>query len=207
MSLMKPRRRRTLAPEEHDLWQSVAKTVTRRGGAKKNTNAAQDTPELMPLAPSLHRAAGAIPAPPPAYEPLPRFRVGERAARTALPHAPSAQSQPVMDAKLFSRMTRGKLTPEARIDLHGMTLSEAQPELTRFIMQTRARGMRLVLVITGKGKNTRHYEGLSQRSGVLRRQVPHWLRLAPLNTAVLDVNEAHMRHGGGGAYYVYLRRL
>ena len=57
-----------------------------------------------------------------------------------------------MDAKAFGKMTRGKLAPEARIDLHGMTLAEAHPELVRFILNCQSAGMRLVLVITGKGK-------------------------------------------------------
>jgi len=37
--------------------------------------------------------------------------------------------------------------------------------------------------------------------------VPQWLRMMPLAPAVMQVNEAHLKHGGGGAYYVYLRRL
>ena len=60
-----------------------------------------------------------------------------------------------MDAKAFARMSRGKLSPEARIDLHGMTLAEAHPELIGFILNAQAQGLRLVLVITGKGKRRR----------------------------------------------------
>jgi DNA-nicking Smr family endonuclease len=36
--------------------------------------------------------------------------------------------------------------------------------------------------------------------------VPLWLHMAPLGPAVLQVVEAHLKHGGGGAYYVYLRK-
>jgi DNA-nicking Smr family endonuclease len=36
--------------------------------------------------------------------------------------------------------------------------------------------------------------------------VPQWLRGPALRHAVLQITEAHRRHGGGGAYYVYLRR-
>ncbi|MEC7257418.1 MAG: Smr/MutS family protein, partial [Pseudomonadota bacterium] len=43
--------------------------------------------------------------------------------------------------------------------------------------------------------------------GILRRQVPHWLTTPPLAQAVLDFTPAHIRHGGEGAFYVYLRRL
>ncbi|WP_371418219.1 Smr/MutS family protein [Roseivivax sp. THAF30] len=112
-----------------------------------------------------------------------------------------------MDSKAFTRMKRGKLKPDARLDLHGMTLDRAHPALTRFIFASQARGHRLVLVITGKGQREDPYDPAPRRRGVLKTQVPQWLRMPPLATAVLQISEAHIRHGGGGAYYVYLRRL
>jgi DNA-nicking Smr family endonuclease len=63
-----------------------------------------------------------------------------------------------------------------------------------------------VLVITGKGKPGREDDYPHRQGGVLRQQVPHWLRLPPLGLAVQQVAEAHLRHGGSGACYVYLRR-
>jgi DNA-nicking Smr family endonuclease len=111
-----------------------------------------------------------------------------------------------MDAKTHGKMTRGKLQPEARIDLHGMTLAEAHPELVHFVLNAQAQGLRLVLVITGKGKRRDDGGPIPQRVGALRHQVPNWLHLPPLGPAVLQVTEAHLRHGGSGAYYVYLRR-
>lgn len=111
-----------------------------------------------------------------------------------------------MDAGTHARMRRGKLAPEARIDLHGMTLSEAHPELIHFILNAQTAGMRLVLVITGKGKRREDTGPIPQRVGALRHQVPQWLRLPPLGPAVLQITEAHLKHGGSGAYYVYLRK-
>jgi DNA-nicking Smr family endonuclease len=113
-----------------------------------------------------------------------------------------------MDRRKHSRMIRGKLDPEARIDLHGLTLAEAQPALASFILSSRTRGLRLVLVITGKGR-TRPADDLGpipRRPGALKVEVPRWLRSGPLALSVLEVREAHHRHGGTGAYYVYLRR-
>ncbi len=109
-----------------------------------------------------------------------------------------------MDAKTHARMVRGKLAPEARLDLHGMTLAEAHPELIRFILNAHDGGLRLVLVITGKGKMT--HEPVPRPIGALRHQVPHWLRLPPLSQVVQQVAEANLKHGGSGAIYVYLRR-
>ena len=85
-------------------------------------------------------------------------------------------------------------------------MDQAHPALIRFILTSQTRGLRLVLVITGKGANTSPYDPAPVQRGILKRQVPSWLRLAPLAPLVLEVREAHIKHGGAGAYYVYLRR-
>ena len=90
------------------------------------------------------------------------------------------------------------------MDLHGMTVAEAHPALTRFILASFATGRRLVLVITGKGRGSGGEWNSSQ--GVLRRQVPEWLSGPPLGTVVQEVLPAHRSHGGAGALYVILRR-
>jgi DNA-nicking Smr family endonuclease len=111
-----------------------------------------------------------------------------------------------MDRKAFDRLRRGKLKPEARLDLHGMTLDQARPALTRFLMSSHAQGRRLVLVITGKGKSADDAGPIPARRGLLRHNVPAWLQQPPLAQIVLQVTQAHLRHGGSGALYVYLRR-
>ncbi|WP_332870131.1 Smr/MutS family protein [Roseovarius salinarum] len=111
-----------------------------------------------------------------------------------------------MDRKAFDRMRRGKLKPQARLDLHGMTLDRAHPALNGFIMRAHASGHRLVLVITGKGRSGIDAGPVPEQRGVLRRTVPRWLALPPLAQVVLQVTQAHARHGGEGAFYVYLRR-
>ncbi len=110
-----------------------------------------------------------------------------------------------MDRRRFDNLRRGRLEPEARIDLHGMTTGRAHAALTGFILRAHAEDLRLVLVITGKGRADD--TPLShRRHGILRHSVPHWLAGPPLNARVLQVAGAHQRHGGAGAFYVYLRR-
>lgn len=110
-----------------------------------------------------------------------------------------------MDRRRFDKLRRGRLEPEDRLDLHGMTLERAHPALSRFVLGAHARDLRLVLVITGKGRSDESAIA-PHRHGILRHSVPHWLASPPLLACVLDVVPAHQRHGGGGAYYVYLRR-
>jgi DNA-nicking Smr family endonuclease len=79
--------------------------------------------------------------------------------------------------------------------------------LGAFLRRSQAEGAKLVLVITGKGAAaSAHGPGLSDERGVLRRMVPHWLRMADLRGVVMGFEEASLRHGGGGALYVRLRR-
>jgi len=200
-----PRRRRGLNPEDEALWQVVARSA--RPLRPKTAH---------PPDPDVEAALRRRRRPPePHVQPADRlapFRLGERAA-TRLPHqlAPSLTAalaeQPLrMDAKTHGRMSRGKIAPEARIDLHGLTLSEAHAELVHFLLNAQSDGLRLVLVITGKGKRGTDDGPIPNRIGALRHQVPQWLRLPPLGPVVQQVAEAHLRHGGSGAYYVYLRR-
>ena len=111
-----------------------------------------------------------------------------------------------MDAKRHARLRRGKLEPEDRLDLHGLTLAAAHPRLVRFVTEAHLAGKRLILVITGKGRGKTGEGPIPSRIGALRHEVPVWLAQAPLSRFVLQVVPAHPKHGGTGAYYVYLRR-
>ena len=111
-----------------------------------------------------------------------------------------------MDMKAFTKLKKGKLEPEDTLDLHGMTLETAFPALSSFISRAHSTQKRLVLVITGKGKNTDPGYAVPQRNGVLKSQVPIWLKEPRLSSLVLQIERAHHRHGGLGAFYIYLRR-
>jgi len=192
---------RGLLPEEEQLWHRVAQTATPMHKTR---------PVLLD-----HRPVVTVepPRPNPARLRVEPFHLGEAATATAQRHdlVPSlsdhlANTPVKMDRKSFDRMSRGKLSPEGRIDLHGMTLAQAHPALNRFILDAHADGKRLVLVITGKGKRGDDAGPIPQRHGVLKHQVPQWLMMPPLGAMVLQIAEAHLKHGGTGAYYVYLRR-
>ena len=191
---------RHVSAEEQALWDIVAK----RAEPLQKPKAKLERPTPPSPEPRLNGTSKP--------RPLPSFKVGEKSAvspKNDLSPTLSQQlrSAPIqMDQKAYGRLRRGKLKPEARIDLHGMTLAQAHPALTGFILRSASAGHRLVLVITGKGKNRDDGGPIPTRFGVLRHQVPQWLSMAPLGPLVLQVTEAHIRHGGGGAYYVYLRR-
>lgn len=187
------------------MWERVAKTATPLRDQKPKL---PPRPTREPLA-KLRRSEEEAQKKPA----LPEFRIGEAARGDATEDrmspalADQLRGAPVrMHHGTHRKMMRGKLAPEARIDLHGMTLSQAHPRLNDFIRGAHARGLRLVLVITGKGRDRDDEGPIPIRRGVLRHQVPAWLAAPPLGAMVLEVRPAHRRHGGDGAYYVYLRR-
>jgi DNA-nicking Smr family endonuclease len=101
-------------------------------------------------------------------------------------------------------LRRGNRRTDAVIDLHGMRQAEAHAALLAFLRRSQARDHTIVLVITGKGAPVAG--GFFEERGVLRRVVPHWLRLPEARPYVLGFEEAAPHHGGAGALYVRLRR-
>ena len=191
--------RRRVKPDELDLWNQVASTTERLAPLRRSLIVdapLQEAPKKREAKPIASFSLGTLPT-------------STREMRDVLPAlSERLRSAPVkMDAKSYKTMQRGKLKPEGRIDLHGMTVAQAHPALISFIMTAQANGKRLVLVITGKGGKREELGAIApQRMGALKRQVPIWLTMAPVSSAVLQVTESHIKHGGVGAYYVYLRR-
>ena len=138
---------------------------------------------------------------------FPLFKIGSKSHLNGNPSRKEAPPPKIrMDAKSFGKLTRGKLRPEARFDLHGMSLSEAHSALQGFILGSAQLQRRLVLVITGKGKPKSDFSPMPGAQGILQRNVPIWLAQAPLSSIILEATPAHQRHGGDGAIYVYLRK-
>lgn len=191
--------RRKLRPDEIELWAQVAATAERLNPHRPN-GAPEHTPRPKPK-------------PQKTLHPREDFSIGAHARAKpqentlVAPVRDRIASAPLnMDKKTFARLKRGKLRPEGKLDLHGMTMDQAHPALSRFILSSHASGKRLVLVVTGKGKHRDEGGPIPVRHGVLRHNVPQWLAMAPLSALVLQISEAHLKHGGGGAYYIYLRR-
>ncbi len=145
------------------------------------------------------RAAPAkVAPPPPAPKPL-------QAKRT--PVAPR-EADLSSDDRSFDRdvaraLSRGKLAPEATLDLHGMTLAAAERAVGDFLERTGERDFRVVLIVTGKGLRE---EGGRLMGGRIRSEFVGWLNRADNRARVRSVRPAHPHHGGSGAFYVLLRR-
>jgi DNA-nicking Smr family endonuclease len=139
--------------------------------------------------------------------PKPKLPVPAAAARAAV-----AEKGGGLDGRTSERLRRGMLDPEARLDLHGYTESDAHRALLVFLRSAQSRGLKLVLVVTGKGGRAPDAHApfdmeLDRRSrGVLKSAVPRWLKEPGFAFLIAGTRDAHRRHGGTGALYIYLRK-
>jgi len=107
-----------------------------------------------------------------------------------------AASKP-LEPSADKRVRRGRIEINRRIDLHDMTRDQAQCALFNLIRTSYAKDYRCVLVITGKGLRL---------NGVLRQNLPNWLNAADIRPLIASYAQAHIKHGGTGAWYVFLKR-
>lgn len=116
--------------------------------------------------------------------------------------------QAPLDRQTSRQLKKGRLEVEAHVDLHGLRQRDAHAQLKRFLKTAQARGLKHVLVITGKGADqavSRSFYEEEER-GVLRNAVPHWLAESEFASLVVSFSPAPRRLGGDGALYVRLRK-
>ncbi|WP_188054638.1 Smr/MutS family protein [Sphingosinithalassobacter sp. CS137] len=182
---------RRLGPDEAALWARVIATVK----------------PLEPVPPPPAAVASAPPSPKPAAPKGPT-----KAARAPAPAKPPQRAAPpspplaasTLDGSWDRRLSRGLVTPESSIDLHGHTLATAYDRLDRGLAAAIARGDRLLLLVTGKPPRPEAERPYAR--GAIRAAVNDWLAASRHADRIAAVRGAHPRHGGAGALYIVLRR-
>jgi DNA-nicking Smr family endonuclease len=155
-----------------------------------------------------------IPPPPPTRSP-PRFRAVEdqevqnhltRLVAGELDFEMSFSDEYIdgavvgLSPRILKKLRHGEFSYQDHLDLHRMTRTEAREAVTRFILASFARGRRCVLLVSGRGLNSRDKEPVIKQSLIV------WLTQAPLKRVVLAFASARSYDGGAGAFYVLLRR-
>ena len=115
----------------------------------------------------------------------------------------SSRPLEAFDRDVDRALARGRRQPQASLDLHGMTLAAAEREVALFLAESASQGLRVVLIVTGKGLRL---ESGRVFGGRIRAEFPVWLDRPENRARVAGVRAAHPRHGGSGAFYVLLRR-
>lgn len=174
------------------------------GGGSRQKRKAADNQRLQHLQTKFRQGASrskisdVTPGPAPSHKaPLKIGQIGETDRRTA------------------HRLKRGKLSVDARLDLHGLTVVQAHDRLLAFLRVSQATGARCVLVVTGKGRRRETGDAVpasaprfshEYQPGKLRSAVPRWLNDSEFRPLVLSVSHAVQRDGGEGALYILLRK-
>ncbi|MEI2299120.1 Smr/MutS family protein [Ensifer sp. MJa1] len=178
-----------LSAEDRILWGKVARSarpMPGRLGELEDLLALDEQPKAEDEA----RASPQQKQPPAAAEPQ----------GIALTKKPGAKVHHPLERPVKRKLAKGHLTLEARLDLHGMIQSEAHGLLLQFLLRAHERGLRHVLVITGKGTSF-------GSDGALKRAVPLWFSLPEFRPLISSYEPAARNHGGEGALYVRLARL
>lgn len=195
--------------DDENLWARYAKGVQKIGVKSETPEPPAEKQEPEPPPPLAPRTGPAVsldtmpaewrqkiegqplvatPPPPP---------VAPRAPQPKPADKPAPRVREVLDPRIEKNLSLGEIMIEARLDLHGKTEADAHTVFADFVTSQRKRGRRVLLVITGKGR-----DGLS----VLRANLPRWCEVPPLDQDILAVRTAAPHHGGEGAYYVLLRK-
>jgi DNA-nicking Smr family endonuclease len=184
-----------LIPDQ-DVWQQVAQSAR---PLKKPANV---VPQPLAPLPKIYKPEGVGAA---AYA---KAEAKQKAPLPAHGGRPAEKPALQMDKRLRQRFERGELPVEARIDLHGMTLANAERALSKFLRDGIAQQKRCLLVITGKGsiRSESEIEIMQKGRGVLRAWLPDYLKRGPWRDQILGLAPARPDMGGAGAFYVLLRR-
>lgn len=170
---------RRLTAHERALWSRVAATVRPLGGA----------PPVIPLPPVA--TVSIKPAVRTQSAPAPRPLIAAR-------NLPTPVAAATLDGGWDRRLRQGDIRPDRIVDLHGHSLAAAHDVLATALEDAAARGDRIILIVTGKGR--------SDRPGRIKAELDHWLDSGSHRRQIAALRPAHPRHGGDGAFYLILRR-
>jgi DNA-nicking Smr family endonuclease len=198
-----PSGRGLLTNEDEELWASVAENLEPLRGKERVQRAFEPDRSSEARHTELKRAK---------YGPAQQANSPVKPRTVASPPPVRSSPPPAGYERMRARkLATGRLAIEARLDLHGLRQSEAHRALRAFLFACHGKGLRNVLVITGKGgaadddASGPDIWDLRDR-GILKRNVPRWLAEPELRALVVGYTTAHARHGGEGALYLQLRR-
>jgi DNA-nicking Smr family endonuclease len=181
---------RKLSAEERILWSKVAKSTRPLPEQRSQMKAI----ELFLAAEEAIEEARRNPPEPPPKAPI----ITAPVPIPQKPH-PSANQHHPLERPVKRKIAKGRLPLEARIDLHGLYQSEAHDMLLDFLLRAHQRGLRHVLVITGKGSSM-------GSEGALKRAAPLWFSKPEFRYLISSYESAAQHHGGDGALYIRLAR-
>ena len=96
-----------------------------------------------------------------------------------------------------------------RLDLHGLSLNQANKVVKKFITESFEDGYKKLLIITGKGLKSKSHNNpyLSEKLNVLKYSVPEYIKNDEnLSNKISRILTADTKDGGEGAFYIFLKK-
>ena len=117
----------------------------------------------------------------------------------------SKEKLPNKDTKFQNK----KIFKTRSIDLHGYTLDEANKTIENFINKAYLENVNKLIVVTGKGIHSDNEKDpyVSKDLGILKYSVPEFiLNNSALMSMINEITDAKIQDGGGGAFYIFLKK-
>ena len=95
------------------------------------------------------------------------------------------------------------------IDLHGFTLDNANKTIENFINKAFSENINKLIIVTGKGLHSENEKDpyVSKNLSILKYSVPEFItNNASLMNMINEITDAKIEDGGGGAFYIFLKR-
>ncbi len=180
---------RGLSAEEAALWNKVASTVRPLHPPVAHAKPKELSLKTVPQPKKLAARKPAAPVHQPVATTPPGIPVGQKG----------------LDSHWERRLSRNSTDPDFTLDLHGHNLEQAYRRLDDGLLQAKAMGARLVLVVTGKPRPVQAADR-GEKRGAIRAKILDWLAAGQHAGDIAAVRNAHRRHGGEGALYLVLRK-
>jgi DNA-nicking Smr family endonuclease len=174
--------------EDLSFWRSQTKDLKNQPKLEKHTNVISEDDLERDF---LELKAG--------KEELLSFRKVLKESLEPLPDLTLEKNSAGIDKNTNHKFKTGRMPIQAKLDMHGMTQKVAFDALVNFINNSFEQGKRCVVVVTGKGF-------MSKNRGILKQSLPIWINNEDIRPKILSFCQATIKDGGGGAYYVFLKK-
>ncbi len=107
------------------------------------------------------------------------------------------------------KASKQKIYKTKSIDLHGYTLDEANKTIENFIYQAYKEKVNKLIVVTGKGIHSQNEKDpyVSKNLSILKYSVPEFIENSKsLMSIINEIKDAKVEDGGGGAFYIFLKK-
>ena len=121
-----------------------------------------------------------------------------------------SSKEKLLNKDLYSNKNQIQKEIIKTIDLHGLSLQNANNIIEEFIIQCFKKNVNKIIVITGKGLRSKSIRNpyVSKDLSILKHSVPDFIKSkSNLMKIIKKIEEAKIEDGGGGAFYIYLKRF